>query len=228
MKVTKGKSANELYNVATPTGQQGIPGQQNQQGQQAQQGPQGQNMYVPQSQPVKQGAPKWLVAVLCIGLVVSLAGNGVLAWRIFSGPGYSFSFSTGLIGGPDVIQTGTLAEEEPEKLEQRLQEKDEPYKVSYIFNTKPYFPSGDLPGSISVENPPESMYDMRFTIYLEDWTHVYTSPKLKPCQYIVSGKLNKNLDKGLYKANAYFSFYDCETGTYMGRKSTPIILNIAS
>lgn len=173
---------------------------------------------------VKLGKFVWVT----VFLVLSILGNCFLGFILMLGPGYTFSFETGLIGGADVVLDGTIDLQLPEEIAAREQNKDEPFNISYVVNKNPFFLTGDSAGTLALENPPESRYDLIFSIYLADGLHVYTSPKLKPVQYITSAKLNKKLGPGEYKAHGYFSYYEPDTGEYVGRQGVDIVISVHS
>lgn len=181
---------------------------------------------MPQYQQKGRKGGKVKVVLLTVFLVLSLIGNGFLCFLLFLGPGYTFSFETGLIGGANVVLDGTIDLQTPDQIAAREQNKDEPYRVSYIITKNPVFLTGDSAGKLALENPPESRYDLVLSIYLTNGLHVYNSPKLKPVQYMTSAKLLKDLDAGEYKGVGYLSFYDPETGEYVGRQGTDIVITI--
>lgn len=163
---------------------------------------------------------------LSIFLALSIIGNGFLGFLLIIGPGYTLSFETGLIGGADVVLDGTIDLQLPEEIAAREKDKDQPFNVSYVVNKNPSFLTGSSAGSIALENPPESMYNFIFSLYLADGMHIYTSPMLKPVQYITSAQLDKDLDAGEYKAHGYFSYYDPDTDEYVGRQGVDIVVTI--
>lgn len=174
----------------------------------------------------KRKAGGVLAKVLAVLLVLSLIANGVLAAMLVLVPGYTFSFETGLIGGADVVLDGTIDLQTPDQIQERLQNKDEPYRVSYVVTKNPVFFNGSSAGKLAIENPPESRYDLVLSVYLNNGLHVYNSPKLKPVQYITSAKLLRDLDAGEYKGVGYLSFYDSDTGEYVGRQGIDIVITI--
>lgn len=164
-----------------------------------------------------------LILTILLGIM-----SGVLGFLLLLGPGYTYSYETGLIGGADVVLDGTIDLQTMNEIAEREKNKNDPFSVTYVVTPNPWFLTGTSAGTLALENPPESMYDMILSIYLENGLHVYTSPKLKPIQYMTSAKLNKDLDAGSYKAQGFLSFYDCNTGDYVGRQGINMTITIES
>lgn len=80
-------------------------------------------------------------------------------------------------------------------------------------------------GQFGMENKSNNLYDIIVKIYLKESNDlIYTSPRLKPGEKIEETKLDKKLDKGTYKAIAYFEAYDEKN--YKGRSGAEIEIKV--
>lgn len=90
------------------------------------------------------------------------------------------------------------------------------------------FENSDSEASMYIENKIENNYEVVVKIYLEDDENgepIYKTKKLKPGESIQTIKLNRKLNKGSYKAIAYFCAYDDENKE-IGKSGAKVTLNI--
>lgn len=84
----------------------------------------------------------------------------------------------------------------------------DPEQFSYVINTQPEFKNGKAAGNILIENPAHNTQLMRVEIEDEDGELLYTSGYIRPGWHIETIKLESNLKKGRYFAQAYIHAYD--------------------
>jgi len=94
-------------------------------------------------------------------------------------------------------------------------------EVRYRLNKTVTFTDGYAQGDIMLEDPKACDFDLQFNFYTTDSKLIYSSPTLKPGEYIFKDKLKKKLKKGeyqcVYKVEAYKSngVLAGETGGYL-------------
>ncbi len=100
--------------------------------------------------------------------------------------------------------------------------------LSYRIHSKPYFKRGDMPGNLSIENPPENQYLMQVELELTDTGEViYKTGYLKPGQYIASAKLDDTqLGDGVYPTTVWIYAIDMDTLDPVGLLEEHITLYI--
>lgn len=80
-------------------------------------------------------------------------------------------------------------------------------------------------GKFGIENKSNNIYNIIVKIYLKDSNElIYASPILKSGEKIEEARLDKKLEKGTYKAIAYFEAYDGDN--YKGRSGAEIKITI--
>ena len=83
-------------------------------------------------------------------------------------------------------------------------------EIRFRINKTVTFSDGYSQGDIMLENPKASEFDMDFTFYAMDSTPIYTSPTLKPGEYILKDKLKKKLKKGEYECGYKVVAYNAD------------------
>lgn len=97
--------------------------------------------------------------------------------------------------------------EEGEKIEGKLDKTQLAMKI----NSKITIEDSTSKGKFGIENKSNNVYDMVVKIYLKETNElIYESPMIKPGEKIDEAKLDKKLEKGTYKAIAYFEAYEKE------------------
>ena len=84
-------------------------------------------------------------------------------------------------------------------------------EIRYYINKEPLFPNGYESGEILLQNPRTCGYILQFRVYLADGSSsmpVYTSPLLRPGQYIDGDKLDRYLPPGKYACTYTATAYD--------------------
>ena len=111
--------------------------------------------------------------------------------------------------------------------EEENNEKVDATQFAYKISSYIYFKNDYSSGLARIENPSKNIYNMVVEIYINDGeTLVYTSPKIKPNQYIEKITLSETLEKGKYEAIAYFIAYDPETNEKAGKTGAELIIEI--
>ena len=111
------------------------------------------------------------------------------------------------------VNRGALPGMSEDELREYLQRQADDSNVSLKMNSRPVFENGRSEGTLLIENPHYNNYDMVARIYLgNDNTgpQIYDSGRIPPNHHIDKDKLAINLDKGIYEAIAYVTFYDGE------------------
>ncbi|MBR5619558.1 MAG: hypothetical protein IKW76_07470 [Clostridia bacterium] len=125
----------------------------------------------------------------------------------------------GLFEGRGRVEDGLLEIEGVEPIE------DVPEgEVRYYINKKVVFPNGYEQGDIVLQNPSACGYVLQFRFYLADGSSaepIYTSPLLRPGQYLNGDKLGRHIPSGGYDCTYTVTAYDArnesvESGTVSG------------
>ncbi|MBQ2964719.1 MAG: hypothetical protein IJE14_08660 [Clostridia bacterium] len=102
-------------------------------------------------------------------------------------------------------------------------------EIRYRLNTDIVFDNLYCRGSIMLENPKVSEYDLEFKFYLpkNQSDPIYESPRLKPGECILNDKLTDKLSlkKGDYTCICVVSAYN-EKGEYCGRNTCTVYIDI--
>lgn len=125
-----------------------------------------------------------------------------------------------------VVKEGIIPGYTKEQIEQILQRKADESTFSFEINSRPVFKNSKSEGNIRIANPPFSKYPIEFIITLDSTKEViFTSPKLKPNNYIEKAKLDKELKAGDYNATATINAYD-DKGEKIGTSSAKIVISV--
>lgn len=102
-------------------------------------------------------------------------------------------------------------------------------EILYRLNTDVYFDNLYCRGSIMLENPKVSPYDLEFAFYLpkNQQDPFYQSPRLAPGECLLNDKLTDrtNLKKGKYTCICVVRAYD-EEGNFCGENKCTVMLVI--
>lgn len=111
--------------------------------------------------------------------------------------------------------------EQGEKIEGKLEKNQLAMKI----NSKISIEDSTSKGKMGIENKSNNVYDIVVKIYLKETNElVYESPRLKPGDKIEEAKLDKKIEKGTYKAIAYFEAYENEV--QQGRSGVEIEIKV--
>ncbi len=84
-------------------------------------------------------------------------------------------------------------------------------EVRYYINKEITFQNGYVKGDVVLQNPAACDYVLQFRFYLADGSSnvpVYTSPKLRPGQYLNGDKLDHYIQGGRYECTYTVTAYD--------------------
>ena len=131
-----------------------------------------------------------------------------------------------LVGGN--ARQGPLPGMSEDELREYLQRQADDSNVSLKMNSRPVFENGNSEGTLLIENPHYNSYDMVVQIFLgSDSTGrlIYESGHIPPNHHIDKDKLNTKLNKGIYDAIAYVTFYDDERQLNTASINLQIVIN---
>ncbi len=74
-------------------------------------------------------------------------------------------------------------------------------EIRYLINKRIVFENGYSLGNVMLENPEACGYDIKFIVYKDDGEMIYTSPLIKPGQYLEKDKLSVLLSPGEYSCS---------------------------
>ena len=99
-------------------------------------------------------------------------------------------------------------------------------EIRYLINKNVYFKNYHSKGNIMLENPESSEYDLKIIIMTEDGKTIYTSPELKPGQYLESDKLSSVVKPGVYACDYYACAY--ANGEYCGEVTGTLNITVSN
>ncbi len=74
-------------------------------------------------------------------------------------------------------------------------------EIRYLINKRIMFENSYSQGNVMLENPKICQYDIKFIIYKDDGEMIYTSPMIKPGQYLEKDKLSAVVKAGEYNCS---------------------------
>lgn len=128
--------------------------------------------------------------------------------------------------GFDKSAKSGILENDPDKVQEILNQTVAKGMFNISINPQPVFPDGKSEGDLRIENIPANHYYTKVSITLESGEKVFQSGGLKPGQYIKSAKLDKPLKKGDYPATASFVITNPEDMEEIGTVNAKITLHI--
>lgn len=126
------------------------------------------------------------------------------------------------------VKEGALPGMSEEELQEYLQRQADESNVSLKMNGQPVFENGSSEGTLLIENPHFNKYDMVARIYLgNDNTgrQIYESGRIPPGHHVDKDRLTSVLDKGIYEAIAYVTFYDGEIQLNTASINLRVVIN---
>jgi hypothetical protein len=115
-------------------------------------------------------------------------------------------FVRGAFEGRGVVENGVLEIEGVSPIEEVPDGE-----VRYYINKKVVFPNGYAQGDVVLQNPEACDYVLQFRFYLADGSSsepVYTSPMIRPGQYLNGDKLGRYLPSGGYDCTYTVTAYE--------------------
>lgn len=97
-------------------------------------------------------------------------------------------------------------------------------EIRYLINKKIVFENPYALGDVMLENPESCAYDLQFMIYNAQGEMIYTSPMIKPGQYLEKDKLSAAIGKGEFKCSYTAQAYT--GGEYQGEVNGVVVVNV--
>ena len=97
-------------------------------------------------------------------------------------------------------------------------------EIRYLINKRIVFEDKYSLGNIMLENPSSCNYDIKIVIFKDDGEMIYTSPLVKPGQYLERDKLSTVLKSGEY--NCSYSAQAYRNGELQGEVSGIITVTV--
>lgn len=97
-------------------------------------------------------------------------------------------------------------------------------EIRYLINKKIVFESPYTMGDVMLENPGSCGYDLQFLIYNAKGEMIYTSPMIKPGQYLEKDKLSAVVGKGEFKCSYTAQAYT--DGEYQGEVNGVVTISV--
>lgn len=96
-------------------------------------------------------------------------------------------------------------------------------------NPQAVFENGESEGKLEIINPATNVYPIAVDIHLDDTGDlIYSSGAIFPNQQILTARLDKQLEKGEYKATATINIYDPDTKEKQGITEASINVTITN
>lgn len=163
------------------------------------------------------------IGIILICVVVASGITTFAAYMLLSDQGQP----SAALEFEDNATVGVMPGVDLAKRKEELQEKLDQTKIAFSINTNPEFYDGTAKGNLMIENPQHNNKYLVAEIYLVDNNElIYQSKALKPGTYLETVNLDKALQKGEYRAIAYFKGYDLDSEQYVGQTGAEITLHI--
>ena len=123
---------------------------------------------------------------------------------------------------------GMLPTDNPDEVLRLLQEKVDENQFAFRINANPVFTSDCKSGNLRIENPARNIYCMQAELILDETGEIlYSSPLIKPNQYIEHVGLVRQLNSGDHAATVRFIAIHPDTDAYMGEVAAAISLSVS-
>ena len=120
-------------------------------------------------------------------------------------------FIRGAFEGKGAVQNGTIEIEGVDPIDSVPDGE-----VRYYINKQVSFANGYAKGDVVLQNPAACAYVLQFRFYIADGRSsipIYTSPKLRPGQYMDGDKLDRYVAGGQYACTYTVTAYDLQDDT---------------
>lgn len=97
-------------------------------------------------------------------------------------------------------------------------------EIRYLINKKIVFDDPYSMGDVMLENPESCDYDLQFVIYNVHGEMLYTSPMIKPGQYLEKDKLSTVVSAGEYKCS--YSAQAYKNGELQGEVNGVVTISV--
>jgi len=122
---------------------------------------------------------------------------------------------------------GMLPTDNPDEVLALLQEKVDENQFAFRINANPVFTADCKNGNLRIENPARNIYSMQVELILDETGEIlYSSPLIKPNQYIEYIGLSQKLASGDHTATVRFIAIHPDTDAYMGEVAAAITLSV--
>ena len=155
----------------------------------------------------KTGFTPRKITLLSVSILLFSAIISVLLTSNASG-NRAVQFIRGAFEGKGMVQNGVLEIEGVDPIEEVPEGE-----VRYYINKKVVFPNGYARGDVVLQNPAACGYALQFRFYLADGSSnvpVYTSPLLRPGQYLDGDKLDRYIPSGRYDCTYTVTAFETE------------------
>lgn len=167
-----------------------------------------------------------IIILLAILLLVSLSILIVNKYVLVNGSAVGPQFIIPEANGE--VFDGSLPSDNLDEVLALLQEKVNEGQFAFRINANPCFSADCKSGNLRIENPARNIYCMQAELILDETGEVlYSSPLIKPNQYIEYVPLSRQLPIGDYPATVRFVAIRPETDAYMGEVAAAITLSVS-
>lgn len=163
-----------------------------------------------------------LAALLLISLSLLVVNKYVLVNGSAVGPQFIIPEANG------EVFDGMLPTDNPDEILAALQEKVDENQFAFRINANPRFTADCKSGNLRIENPARNIYCMQVELILDSTGEViYSSPLIKPNQYIEYIGLSQKLPSGDHAATVRFIAIHPDTDAYMGEVAAAITISVS-
>lgn len=167
-----------------------------------------------------------IIILLALLLLVSLSRLIVNKYILVNGSAVGPQFIIPEANGE--VFDGMLPTDDPGAVLALLQEKVDEGQFAFRINANPYFAADCESGNLRIENPARNIYCMQVELILDETGEIlYSSPLIKPNQYVEYVGLSRQLPSGDYSATVRFVAIHPETDAYMGEVAAAITLSVS-
>jgi hypothetical protein len=167
-----------------------------------------------------------VIVVLAVLLLIFLALLVTNKYLFVSGSAMEPQFVIPEANGE--VFDGMLPTDNPDEVLAFLQEKVDENQFAFRINANPVFNADCKSGNLRVENPARNIYCMQIELILDETGEIlYSSPLIKPNQYIEYVGLSRQLTPGEYAATVRFVAIHPDTDAYMGEVAAAITLSVS-
>lgn len=166
-----------------------------------------------------------VIAVLVILLLISLSILTVNKYIFVNGSMMQPKFIIPEANGE--VFDGMLPHDNPDEVLKLLQEKVDENQFAFRINANPVFSNDCKSGNLRIENPVRNIHNMQVELILDRTGEIlYSSPLIKPNQYIEYVGLNQQLSTGDHAATARFIAIHSDSNAYIGEVAAAISLSV--
>ena len=166
-----------------------------------------------------------VIIALAVLLLISLALLVVNKYFIVTGSALEPQFIIPEANGE--VFDGMLPADNPDEVLRMLQEKVDENQFAFRINANPVFTADCKSGNLRIENPARNIYCMQVELILDETGEIlYSSPLIRPNQYVEYIGLSQKLANGKHAATVRFIAIHPDTDAYMGEVAAAITLSV--